>query len=74
MLDLCIARRSKNKLSLLLSISMIAIGSYYVESPFGLSFVGSIVYLGYFFAGYLMRPGKEGGKSENSGGEGIFVR
>lgn len=53
---------------------MIAIGSYYVDSPFGLSFVGSIVYLGYFFAGYLMRPGKEGGKLENSGGEGIFVR
>ena len=53
---------------------MIAIGSYYVDSQFGLSFLGSIVYLAYFFAGYWMRSGKEGGKSENSGEEGISVR
>jgi hypothetical protein len=67
LLDLCVARRSRNKLSLLLSISMIAMGSYYVNSPFGLGFVGTVTYLVYFLVGYWMRNGKEG--EVESGGE-----
>jgi hypothetical protein len=75
LLDLCITRRSRNKLSLLLSISLIALASYYLNSPFGLCFVGSVTYLVYFFMGYWMRPAKDdAGKLADSQHESLSVR
>jgi hypothetical protein len=56
----CAVGRGKYKLSLLLSLSLISIAAFYIHSPFFLSFVGSVVYFGYF----LMAMAAVGGKEE----------
>ena len=48
-LEICAVRRSKYKLCLLLSISIVAVGTYFTPSPFLFVWVGTAVYFAYFF-------------------------
>ena len=48
-LELCAVRRAKYKLCLLLSLSVIAIGTHFLPSPFYFVATGTIVYFSYFF-------------------------
>jgi hypothetical protein len=48
LVEWCAVGRGKYKLSFLLSLSLISIATFYINSPFLLCFVGSVVYFGYF--------------------------
>ena len=48
LMEWCVVGRGKYKLSFLLSLSLISVATFHIDSPFLLCFVGSVVYFGYF--------------------------
>lgn len=48
-LEICAVKRAKYKLCLLLSISIVALGTYFTPSPFYFVWIGTVVYFAYFF-------------------------
>ena len=48
-LEFCTVRRAHYKLCLLLSISIIALGTHFIPSPFYFMAIGTVVYFTYFF-------------------------
>ena len=59
-LEICAVRRAKYKVCLLLSLSIIAAGTFLVPSPYYFVATGSIVYFTYFFVVMAMTHSSEG--------------
>jgi hypothetical protein len=53
-LEICAVRRAKYKVCLLLSLSIIAIGTYGASSPYYMAVLGTVVYFGYFLVAMVI--------------------